>query len=256
MACLGAVERVAPGKCSSREDRVNPEDLVQKLQQTLGSGLRSVVLYGSAAAGDYVGKRSDYNILVVVNTLGVKELTALSKPSAAWRRSGNPAPLFFTLDRLKKSVDVFPIEVLDIKESHRILFGEDVIEELDVHRENLRLVLEHELKSTLIRLREDFLLTQGKPKRIQSLMVDSLSTVLVLFRAALRLYQEAVPPLKIDAMKALATHIAFNQDVFESIENIKEGRRIQGDLNPIELFDTYLRTVESVVDSVDTHVHR
>ena len=84
---------------------MKPEDLVKKLQNALGGGIRSVILYGSAAAGDYVGKRSDYNILVVTDQLGVKELTALAKPSMAWRKAGNPAPLFFTLDRLQKSAE-------------------------------------------------------------------------------------------------------------------------------------------------------
>jgi predicted nucleotidyltransferase len=166
---------------------VKPEALAEKLHSVLGDRLRSVVLYGSAAAGDYVGKESDYNVLVVTTRLGVDELTELSGVSTAWGREGNPPPLYFTLDRLQKSADVFPIELLDIRESHRILFGDDIVTEIDVHPDHLRLILERELESMLIQLREQFLLTGGKARPVRKLMVDSLSTVLVLFRAALRL---------------------------------------------------------------------
>ena len=146
------------------------EQLVEQLKKALPDGLKSVVLYGSAAAGDHVSKRSDYNVLVVTEQLGLSELKALSKPASAWVKAANPPPLLFTLDRLKKSSDVFPIEFLDIKETHKILFGEDFLQDIEVHTENLRLELEHELKGKLIQLRERYLLANGKPKQVIELM--------------------------------------------------------------------------------------
>jgi predicted nucleotidyltransferase len=234
---------------------LKPEDLVGKLQQALGTGIRSVILYGSAAAGDHVGKRSDYNVLVVAEKLGVGELMKLSTTALAWRKAGNPPPLLFTLDRLQRSADVFPIELLDIKESHRILHGQDVLDQVEVHPENVRLVLERELKSNLIRLRDGFLFTQGKSEKVLDLMIDSLSTFLVLFRAGLRLYQDDVPPLKMDAMHAFSERVRFDPGVFVTVEQLKEGKRGVKDVNAVALFETYLRTVESVVDAVDQHIH-
>lgn len=234
---------------------MKPEDLVGKLQQALGTGIRSVILYGSAAAGDHVGKRSDYNVLVVAEKLGVGELMKLSTTALAWRKAGNPPPLLFTLDRLQRSADVFPIELLDIKESHRILHGQDVLDQVEVHPENVRLVLERELKSNLIRLRDGFLFTQGKSEKVLDLMIDSLSTFLVLFRAGLRLYQDDVPPLKMDAMHAFSERVRFDPGVFVTVEQLKEGKRGVKDVNAVALFETYLRTVESVVDAVDQHIH-
>ncbi len=234
---------------------MKPDNLVKKLQAALGTGIRSVILYGSAAAGDHVGKRSDYNILVVTDRLGTRELTVLSKAALEWRKAGNPLPLFFTLDRLRRSADVFPIELMDIAESHRILYGEDVLEQIEIHPENLRLILEHQLKSSLIQLREGLLLTEGKPKKITNLMIDSLSTILVLFRASLRLYENEVPAIKLDALKSLAQHIPFDDSVFVTIEGLKEGRTNAKSLDAISLFDRYLANVEIVVDAVDAHVH-
>ena len=234
---------------------MTPDELVKKLQAADPDGLRSVILYGSAVAGDHVAKRSDYNVLVICESLGVKELKAFSKPSKAWVKEGNPPPLFFTMDRLRKSVDVFPIELLDMKESHRSLFGADALQEMEVHPQNLRLQLEHELKAKLIQLRERFVLTGGKPKDVGELMVQSLSTFLVLFRAALRLFQQEVPALKLEAARALSEHINFDVQLFESIEEIKEGRRSPGQGDVDSLFERYLETIESVTDAIDLRIY-
>ena len=234
---------------------MKPKDLVERLKKALPSELKSVILYGSAAAGDHIEKRSDYNILVVTGKLGVAELKALSKPSLAWIRAGNPAPLLFTLDRLKKSADVFPIEILDIKQSHKVLYGEDIVDEIEISRENLRLELEHELKGKLIQLRERYLTTGGKPKLVAELMINSLSTFLVLFRSALRLYQDKVPAKKIDVLEALAEYISFDTEIFVTIEDLRTGRKKAGDVQSDELFERYLKTVEEVVNAVDCYIH-
>jgi len=235
---------------------MKPEELVKQMEKALPSGLKSVVLYGSAAAGDHIAKRSDYNILVVTENLGLKELKALSKLSIRWTKAGNPAPLLFTLDRLKKSADVFPIEILDIKQSHRILFGEDIVSKIEITCENLRLELEHELKGKLIQLRERYLTTGGKPKLVTELIINSLSTFLVLFRGALRLYEDDIPAKKIDVLEALGEHVSFDKEVFTIVEDVRTGRKKAGDIQADELFDRYLKTVEEVVDAVDNYMHK
>ena len=235
---------------------MKPENLVEKLKKALPSDLRAVVLYGSAAAGDHVDKHSDYNVLVVTENLGLPQLKALSKPSLAWMKAGNPAPLLFTLDRLKKSADVFPIEILDIKQSHKILYGDDIISQIEISQENLRLELEHELKGKLIQLRERYLATGGKPKLVCKLMMKSLSTFLVLFRAALRLYEDEVPEKKIDVLDALSQHIRFDTDIFSIIEDLRTGVKKMGDVSCDALFERYLKTVEEVVDAVDDYLHQ
>ena len=235
---------------------MKPEDLVEKLKKALIKKLKSVVLYGSAAAGDHITKRSDYNILVVTDDLDLQELKSISKPSIKWMNDGNPPPLLFTLERLKKSADVFPIEILDIKQTHKILYGEDIVEQIDISRDNLRLELEHELKGKLIQLRERYLATGGKPKLVTELMINSFSTFLVLSRGVLRLYQPNVPAKKIDVLEALAEHINFDREIFTTIGKLRTGEIKQKDIQPDDLFERYLRAVEEVVDVVDNFIHK
>jgi hypothetical protein len=58
------------------------EQLVEKLKKAYGERLVSVVLYGSAAAGDHHAGFSDFNILCVLSVLTPRELAASASRSA------------------------------------------------------------------------------------------------------------------------------------------------------------------------------
>lgn len=232
------------------------EQLVEQLKEAMPNGLRSVVLYGSAAAGDSIPGKSDCNVLVVTDRLGSVELEALTKPAAAWGRAGNRPPVLFTATELSSSADTFPIEFSDMRQSRKVLFGDDVLAGVKVHPESLRLQLERELKVKLLRLRERYLLTEGEPRRVLELMTASLSNFLVLFRAALRIYQDDVPARKLDAMRALAVHVGFEPKVFITLQELKEKSAKAGDATAGDLFAEYLKAIERVVADVDRRIHQ
>ena len=140
-------------------------------------------------------------------------------------------------------------------EVHQVLFGEDAVTSLEVDDGNLRWQLESELESKLIALRERYLLTRGKPREVTELLIRSLTAFLVLFRAALRLYQRDVPTHKIDTLTALAQYIPFDVAPFQTVERLKEGQKVPG-IVPDELFARYLRATEVVVDAVVDFLHR
>lgn len=232
---------------------VNPEDMAAELKEACPDTLRSVILYGSAVAGDHVGKRSDYNLLVILDRLGVTELKALTVPSRRWARAGNPPPLLFTLERLRRSADVFPLELLDMKRSHRVLVGEDVLSAIDVDKANLRRELERELKSTLIQLRRHYLVEGTYPRRLIHLMVESLASAQSLARGVLLLYRADVPTTKMEALVALGEHVDFNAEAFSTLAEIKAGRRAPKDVDADAVFETYLSALEQLTDTVDLH---
>src|SRR5688572_32724015 len=100
------------------------EDLVSQLRVAFGPELRAIVLYGSAAAGEHLPKKSDYNTLVLVDSLEANRLQGASAAIKAWSDDGNPAPLTLTLDEWHGSSDIFPMEYADVMERHRVLFGD------------------------------------------------------------------------------------------------------------------------------------
>jgi hypothetical protein len=166
------------------------EDLVTQLRAAYGSHLSSVVLYGSAAGGDHVQNRSDYNVLVLVDSITASELAAGSAVARAWNEAGNPPPMTMTVDEWRGSSDIFPMEYADILDRHRVLHGTPPFDGIVVSPTDLRLQLEQQVMGKLLQLRQGALLAGTDAKRQAELVAASLSTMMVLFRAVLRLHGE------------------------------------------------------------------
>jgi hypothetical protein len=163
------------------------DELVTQLRAVYGTGLRSVVLYGSAAAGQHIPKRSDYNVLVIVDSLAPELLRAAAATAQAWTEAKNPPPLTLTDREWRTSADIFPMEYSDIIERHRVLFGEAPFTGITVERRDLRLQLERESMGSLLRFRQGVLAAGGDKGNLLQLLEASISTVMVLFRAVVRL---------------------------------------------------------------------
>lgn len=164
------------------------EELVEQLQRAYGSELRAVVLYGSAVAGEHISQRSNYNVLVIADSLPLSALGAASAIARAWHEGGNPAPLTFTTAEWKWSADIFPMEYADILERHRVLYGNPPFEGISVAPADLRLEVEQQTMGKLLHLRKESMAAGGDPKRQIALLEASLSTMMVLFRGVTRLW--------------------------------------------------------------------
>jgi hypothetical protein len=202
-------------------------------------------------AGDFVEGSSNYNLLAIVEPLGITELDAASPAVVAWNRAGYPTPLFFTPQQLAESLDAFPIEMLDIQQSRRVLWGADLLAEWRADPIHLRRQVQRELNGKLLRLRGRYLLTAGKPKAVADLMLRSLSTFMVLFRAALRLQQKEAPETKLDSLRALSRHITFDVTPFERLFEYKQRSDKARSALPDVLFSSYLAAIEHVADAVN-----
>jgi len=166
------------------------DDLVTQLRAAYGTRLDSVVLFGSAAAGEHIPKRSDYNVLLLLKEIDASALASASAVARAWSDAGNPPPMTMTVDEWRGSADVFPMEYADILERHKVLFGTPPFDGITVSKQDLRLQLEHQAMGKLLQLRQGALLAGTDGKRQAELIAASLSTMMVLFRAVLRLNGE------------------------------------------------------------------
>ena len=232
--------------------RQTPEEYATRLKEALAGSLRSVILFGSAASGEHVKGKSDYNLLVIVEKWGILELNQVTKVTQDWLKEGNPPPLLFTPERLQASADCFPIEMLDMKQSYRVVFGEDLLKPVRVQPIHLRLMTERELKSLKIQLRQGFIYAGGDIKKIGELMAKTLSTSLVLFRAALRLFTDAVPTKKYEVLPAIAGKVkGVEVEAFMTIRKLKDGELKPSKVNILNLFERYMNSIIEVSDAVD-----
>lgn len=227
------------------------DDLVAQLAQAFGSGLRSVVLYGSAAAGEHIPNRSDYNVLVIADGLDLETLRKGAAVARAWAEAGNAAPLTFTAEEWRSSADVFPMEYADILERHRVLYGEPPFDGISVDRRDLRLQLEHQSKGKVLQLRRAILAAHGEPKRLIELLAASLSTFMVIFRALLRLYGE-VPPMDNEALvKQVAAKTGADLEPFVRVVHHVRGTAPLSERDVTPVLAGYLAGAEQLASFVD-----
>lgn len=226
-------------------------ELVASLKRAAGANLKAVVLYGSAVTGEYRERHSDLNILCVLEHAGSADLETLHPVAESWVKQGNPPPLVFTMDELGRSADVFAIELLDIKRHHRMLFGSDFFESLEVPTNLHRLQVERELRAAWLRLREGILTAPRKTQVHLALMLRSVSSFCVLFRHALYALGQAEAHSKREAVEAMAAVTGANPSGFQTILDFRAGKIKEKEIDVEATLQTYLEFVEVVTNEVD-----
>jgi hypothetical protein len=229
------------------------DTLVSQLTAVHGTSLTAVVLYGSGAGGEAVTGRSDLNVMTLVETLSLQTLRSLGQTMRAWSEAGQPPVLVFTTEEWRTSADIFPMEYADILEQHRVLHGALPLDGLVVHLANLRLQVEREAMGKLLRLRRSIMVAGTDRDRQQELLRASLSTLLVIFRAVLRLHG-TVPPRDADAViSAVATHAGFDAHPYLRVVALRRGTAL--DASDTEtVLQGYLAGMTTLVAYLDRFV--
>jgi len=227
------------------------DQLVEKLKKTYQDRLVSLVLYGSAAVGDHHGRFSDLNVLCVLRQVTPRELAESAPVFRWWRELGNPAPLLLSSEELRRSTDCFPIEFHDIRERHRVLYGEDVAAGLAIDDSFYRAQVEHELRAKLLRLRQKAAGVLQDKDLLRSLLTDSFSTFCTLFRHALRLHGAPADFEKRKLLAQVRDSLGVDTEAFERVLELREGKVKPRELDPGALFGQYLATIQAVAEKVD-----
>jgi len=160
---------------------------VRDVQGLYGAELVSLFLYGSAASGEHVPGRSNFNVAVVLRKLSAALLRKAAAHLRTWHRQGFATPLFLDLEILHDSMDVFPMEFLDMQAHHRVLSGTDLFAGLSIRQGNLRLQCEQELRGKLLKLRQSYVESALAPGEMERVLVAAASSIAILGRMLLRL---------------------------------------------------------------------
>ncbi|HYW50972.1 MAG TPA: hypothetical protein VE861_10210 [Gemmatimonadaceae bacterium] len=161
-------------------------ELVGALESLYGGALRSVVQFGSAVAGETMSGHSDTNLLIIVDAIPLAALLTKADAIRKWTAAGNPAPLLLTLDEWRSSSDIFAMEYADILHRHQVLVGESPFEGIVVKPSDLRLHVERETMGKLLQLRRAIMSVDSEPSLQLRLLVNGLSTLMVIFRGVAR----------------------------------------------------------------------
>jgi hypothetical protein len=232
-------------------ERPELKAMVARLAAALGPRLESVVLYGSAARGDFHAGKSDLNLVVVVaDELDPRTLEALSAPCHAWVKKGHALPRLLTRAILADSLDVFPIEALDIRTHHVVLHGGDPFAGVRVGVEALRLQCEREFREKLMRLREGYLEAHGSSRDLARLLTGSYTTFLALFRAGLHLVGATPATAGGEVVAAFCARAGLDPAPFEAIDRLRRGAASPG-LDMKTVFSAYYEQLTRAAGVLD-----
>ena len=227
-------------------------ELVKRLKEFAAANLECVILFGSAARGDFHEGHSDLNVACVLHSLSVEELGRLAHVVKWWCvEQKEPAPLFFARDELKYAADVFAIEILDMKHGRRVLYGTDVVAEIEVPMNLHRVQIEHDLRTILLKLRQHYLRAPGNAKELAPILRKSFSGVLTLLRHVVIAFAEEPPAAAHDIVARAAALTGLSTQAFDAMLKLRETGELHGEIIPV--YGAYLTGLEKVLDALDHH---
>jgi hypothetical protein len=231
------------------------EKLAGALGSALGEGLVSLLLYGSAARPGATAQASDVNVLLIVRDASSAGLRPVAQAIAGWVRADYAPPLVFDEAEWRGSADVFPIEIEDMREAHRVLRGADPFAGMTTTLADLRSELEREVRSKLLHLRTAYAAAAPDGRMLEELLEHSSGTIMSLLRAALRVAGRPVPAALRDQAAAAATLVGFEPAAFEWIvaqQGAAAGGARPGRLTPYDIRATsYIDAVQQLAAWVD-----
>src|SRR5437016_4080058 len=237
---------------ATKTDSKALDTVVEDLRAAHGDNLASIVLYGSVAAGDHVAEHSDHNLLIALKRITSEDLRLSQNAMRDWLKTGQPPPVYFTVEELKRAPDVFPIEFLQMEKARKILYGRDPFEFVKISQANLRHQTEYELRTKLIQLRRLYIPASTSVEKLSALLRDSLASFAALFRAVLILHEQEPPVSKADSIRATARLLGLNESPFEQILRLrsKSGKTLtEAEANNV--FSEYLSQIDRVIEAVD-----
>jgi predicted nucleotidyltransferase len=225
--------------------------LTQDYRKVFGDELVSLILYGSAAGGSYIRGKSDINLLVVLTSAGMKKLADVLYTVHSWKKRRIAIPLIMTRDFLQCSLDSYPIEFLNMKNSHILIYGENILDSLIFKPEDLRLQIERELRGKLILLTQGYLEAEGKTSGLKKLIANSFTAFISIFNALLYLKQGKAPRERRDTIKEAGSRLAIDTAIFTACADIKEGKDHLSGAEVQSVFFQYVQEIDKLCNIVD-----
>jgi hypothetical protein len=227
-------------------------EFIERLRAAVAANLVSVILYGSAAEGEFHPEYSDLNLLCVLRDASFPALARMVDVVQWWRGKKHRPPLVLTSQELTASADVFSIEFVDMKHRYRVLLGEDVLRDLNVPMRMHRAQLEYELREKMFLLRQHILLAGNDEKQLWEVMLNSLSSFTTLFRHVLLELGEQSRKHSREAVEELASRLNFDASPFVQLIDVRAKRVDRKGLRAADVAQRYLSSIEKVSNAVDT----
>src|SRR5574337_559665 len=181
----------------------------------------SIYVIGSAVTKDFHTKYSDINTVIVVKAIKVPFFDFIATLGKRYGKNRIRAPLIMTREYINKSLDVFPLEFLEMKLIHQLVYGEDALKNIHIEKADVRLQCERELKGKLQHICQGYIKAMGNRSALTDLFIGSLSGYFPILRGMLFLYDQQVPRERSEVLSALEKYFDINLNVYKKLLEIR-----------------------------------
>ncbi len=224
-------------------------EFVEKLSVCFEGDLISVVLYGSAMGSYYAPGKSNINLLVVLREVETEKLRVASKERRKFAIYGIE-PIYLSAREFERLGKDFPIEAVELRESHRILFGDDLTQKLQISKSALHDQLIRELIAKNLRARANFEEHQKDWKRLDAFLRELISPYRILMRAILRSSYNMIPPPQefLEILAQIEERLGVPFEGFREAFLLKSGQIKPAGEEIRSLFERILNETDFLVD--------
>ena len=226
-------------------------EITEDYKKIFGGDLISIILYGSGTGNEFQPGKSDLNFLIILSDETIDHLDRAIETVSRWRKKKVATPLFMTKSYIESSLDSYPLEFLNMKKNYILVYGKDVLKDISLQPHHLRLQCEREIKGKLLLLREGFLETEGKQKRIKELINASITAFISIFSGLLYLKGIEIPPTRREIIQFVAKEIPINQEIFMRCLDIKQDKKKFSSSEIKDIFKTYVVEIRKLWEVVD-----
>ena len=213
--------------------------------------VHSIHVTGSSLTENFDPEGSGVNSIIVLGEMDLRFLELLAPRGKKYRKQNVSAPLIMTPGYINSSLDVFPIEFLNFRLLHETVYGEDILEGLEIGHRDLRQQCERDLKSKLIALRQGYLSSMGDAKAISEGLIDAITAHMPLFRGIIAVSGKTPPAAWDEVLEKLGQVTAVDCAVYRQVLDAKR----KGEKLPLTrlntLFEEYYIATEKLGKVID-----
>jgi hypothetical protein len=213
-----------------------------------GKHLVSFIVYGSAAGADFDPKSSDVNLLIVLDSITLQSLNTSLRIQSRWIKQRVSRPLFMDKEYIATSLDSFPVEFLNLKYNYKVIYGEDVLENIKINHEDVRVQVERELKGKWLHLMLEWLEVSNNTSLLSNLLKVSLKDFSAAFRGLLYIKQKPIPVDRKLLFVAITEFFGLKENYFEKTVKACECKN-RLEMNAV--FLSYTGAIKTLIKMID-----
>lgn len=225
------------------------ESFIPSLEKQFGESLVSVILYGSAAGTEYHPGSSDINLMAIIRKPSPEAIINLGKDEEKQIRKLRISLQILTSEEFLGSADVFPMEYLDMLSRSQLLFGESLLDSIQVNPKHLRHQVEERLRGSVNAFRQALLSSGKSEKVLKSLLIEWFGAQTALLRGLLRLKGEEHIPFGAGALaERVADCYGIDGSAFTNLSLLRDGEKSKA----TEVAPHVLRALTELAGLVDS----